>query len=373
MWSWTIRASCKIAAVVLAAFAIVAAPARGAIQTDPLALYANMKRAFDRGAQDGWSYVDQIYYLGTIFDAGRAYSLMRPSDPNYMDVARVAVDVGTLLHYDPLTNNDASVWYMREACAAVLKSDPSRAPQARAILARLDAGDVDVKALAKLAEADAAAIVHDYHGDPETLIAQADTDVRAFNLTKDPVYRSLALERVGSASFPIGKLPDPPGVQIITWANSATANAPGYSPADVANAREFLRRRAALKDPPVIARIRALPHDERLLITAPADEYFGRQKMSPIGIENEIARIGRYLDAGWGTRMSGAVVDIASALEEWHKGYPRDYALPRALLAAYKAFARVDTPEAQKAAQLVKTTLTVEYGDSNQARELLGA
>ena len=134
------------------------------------------------------------------------------------------------------------------------------------------------------------------------------------------------------------KLGDPPGTQIVTWANSALANVAGYAPADVANAREFLRRRAALKDPPIIARVVAVPHDERLLITAPADEYFGRQKMSPIGIENEIARIGRYLDAGWGTQMTNAALDIASALDEWQKGYPRDYALPRALLAAYRTF-----------------------------------
>ena len=106
-------------------------PAGAAIQTDPLVLYGNMKRAFDRGAQHGWSYVDQIYYLGAIFDAGRAYSLLRPADPNYMQVARIAVDVATLLHYDPITNSDASVWYMREAATTVLKNAP-RAPTRRA-------------------------------------------------------------------------------------------------------------------------------------------------------------------------------------------------------------------------------------------------
>jgi hypothetical protein len=265
------------------------------------------------------------------------------------------------------------MWYMREACSAVLKSDPSRGDAARSILARLDAADTDVKALAKIAEADAAAIVKDYRADPETLLAQVDTDVRAYNLTKDPAYRSLALERAAAASFPLAKLSDPPGVQIVTWVHSAAGNVPGYSPADSANAREILRRRAALKDPPIIARVIALPHDERLLITAPADEYFGRQKMSPIGIENEIARISRYLDAGWGTRMTGNALDVESALDEWHKGYPRDYALPRTFLAAYKAFSRVGSPETQTAAEHVKSILTIEYGDTSQARELLGA
>jgi hypothetical protein len=330
MWSWTIRASSKLA-FVLAACLCAAQPAGAAIQTDPLALYATMKQAFDRGAQHGWTYSDQIYYLGSIFDAGRAYSLLRPSDPNYMQIAKVAVDVATLLHYDPITNDDASVWYMREACVAVIKGDPARADAARAILARLDVGDADVKTLARLAEADAAANVHDYHNDSYALIAQVDTDVRAYYLTKDDAYRTLALGRVADPAFPVGKLSDPPGTQLVTWANSAVANVPGYTPADVANAREFLRRRAALKDPPIIARVVALPHEERLQITAPADEYFGRQKMSPIGIENEIARINRYLDAGWGTQMTNAALDVASALDEWQKGYPRDYVLARRL------------------------------------------
>ncbi len=373
MLSWTIRASCKLAAALLLLSLASALRAAAAIQTDPLALYANMKRAFDRGTQDGWTYVDQVYYLGAIFDAGRAYSLFRPNDPNYMEVARVAVDVATLLHYDPLTNSDASVWYMREAAAAVEKNDPTRAQEARAILARLDAADADVGALARIAELDAAAIVQEYHRDPETLLLQVDTEVRAYNLTKDAKYRSLALEHVAAPEFPVAKLPDPPGVEILSWADAATANVSGYSPADIANAREFLRRRAALKDPPIIARVVALPHDERLLITAPADEYFGRQKMSPIGVENELARIGRYLDAGWGTRMTGAIVDVESAIDEWQKGYPRDYALPRTLLSAYRVFSRVDSPEAQAAAKHMKTLLTIEYGDSAEARELLGA
>jgi hypothetical protein len=375
MRSWTIRAfSRALRLAAIAVFFFVTGSAAGATMlTDPVQLYANMKRAFDRGAEHGWKYDDQIFYFGTILDAGRAYSLVRPGDPNYMEVARVTVDVAALLHYDPLTNSDASVWYVREACAAVVKSDPARAEAARAILMRLDASDADVKALAKLAETDAAANVKEFHDDPDALIAQADTDVRAYYLTKDPSYRSIALGRVAEESFPIAKLPDPPGVQIVTWANSAVAGAAGFSAADVGNAREILRRRAALKDPPLIGRVVAIPHDVRLLITAPADEYFGREKMSPLGIENELTRIARYLDAGWGTRMTTQALDVASAIDEWQKGYPRDYALPRTLLAAYRTFSRIDAPDVQAAAQRVRTLLTIEYGDSPQARELLGA
>jgi hypothetical protein len=368
----TIRASCRFAALA-AALAVPALPATAAIQTDPSQLYANMKHAFDLGAQHGWTYADQQMYLASILDAGRAYALMRPNDPNYLDVAEITVDVATRLHYDPLTNGDASVWYVREASEAVRKNDPGRAAAARDLLARLDAGDTDVKTLAKVAEADAAAIVSDYRTDPNALIAQVDTDVRAYNLTKDQTYRALALERVAARSFPLAKLPDPPGVEVITWANAAVAGVAGYSPAEVVNAREIVRRRAALKDPPMIGKVIALPHDQRLLITAPADEYFGRQKMSPIGIENEVARIARYLDAGWGARMASQALDLDDAIEDWQRGYPRDYALPRTLLGAYKDLSRIDVTDTRAAAERLRRLLTIEYGDSPQARELLGA
>ena len=42
-----------------------------------------------------------------------------------------------------------------------------------------------------------------------------------------------------------------------------------------------------------------------LVITAPADEYFGQTKLSPIGVRNALLHISKYLDAGWGTRMTG--------------------------------------------------------------------
>lgn len=367
---WTTRAWSSLAAAI--AWLIAAVPAGAAIQTDPSALYATMKGAYDRAAAHGWTYDDQILYFGTVLDAGRAYALDRPDDPNALEVAELTVDVATLLHYDPITNDDASDWYVRQACEIVAQADPSRAPEARAILARLQAGDASLGALASIAVADAAAIVKDYHGDRHAVIAEIDTEARAYDLTKDPAYRSAALRSVAEPSFPIDSLPDPPGVDVVTWANSAVAGAPGYTEADVANARAFLRRRAALKDPPIIARVVAVPHDVRLLITAPADEYFGRMKMSPLGIGNEVVRIGKYLDAGWGTRMTQAALDLENAIDEWQKGYPRDYALPRTLLAAYRTFERIGSPDAEAAAGRVKALLTIDYGDSSQARELLG-
>ena len=49
------------------------------------------------------------------FNAGRAYSLQYPDDPAYGEPATLTVRIGTGLHFNPLTNHDGAVWWVREA------------------------------------------------------------------------------------------------------------------------------------------------------------------------------------------------------------------------------------------------------------------
>ena len=111
-------------------------------------------------------------------------------------------------------------------------------------------------------------------------------------------------------------------------------------------------------------------HDKYLVITAPADEYFGQTKLSPIGVRNELARIGKYLDAGWGGRMTKDTVWVVDSLDDWQHQYPRDYELPRLYKRAYDALGREDTPQAKDAQKQVRRTLLVNYPTSTEAQDV---
>jgi len=116
-----------------------------------------------------------------------------------------------------------------------------------------------------------------------------------------------------------------------------------------------------------------LSHDAYLVITAPADEYFGRTKLSPIGVSNELTRIDKYLDAGWGDRMTPDALYVLDSLVDWQHQYPRDYELPRLLLRSYQTLGRIDSPAALAAQAEVRRTLTVDYNASPEARSLLSS
>ncbi len=359
-------ASCLVTALGF----VCVAPAGAAIETDPVTLYQAMRKAFDEGAAKKWPFASELYYQSTLFDAGRAYSLFRATDPNYAQVANLAIDVATQLHYNPLTNNDGARWYVREAADYTAKNgDDAHRAEATALLSQLDAAEADAEVLARQAEDAAAADVHAFHGDPDAQTQLLVADVRAYNLTKDPQYRSLLLQHAAAPDAPLTRVPDPEYGQLFAIAASAV-NDLGYTDADRAAARAIAYRRAHTPELQLIARVRAIPHELRLTRTAPADEYFGRLKYSPIGVRNEVIRVNKYLDRGWGERMEGDALQVESAVEDWQKQYPHDTTLPANLLDAYRLLERVDTDATKAAADRVKNLLVVEYASSRQAQEL---
>jgi hypothetical protein len=359
------------AALVLGIVAIApAAPARAAIETDPTALYATMKQAYDRGAEHHWSFASQLYYESTVFDAGRAYALFRRDDPEYDEVAQLAVDVATILHYDPLGNDDASLWYVLEAASDVAKNgDEAHRAEANALLARLDAAGDDPKAIAALAEQDAVANAAAFHDDPDALANLIVADVRAYDLTHDASYRSALLQHAANPATPLERIPDPEFGELFEIVESAAAG-PGFTDADRAAARTIAERRDREPQLRTIARVTAIPHALRLTRTAPADEYFGQYKYSPLGVRNEVTRINKYLDKGWGSRMENDALFVDSALEDWQRQYPRDETLPSTLLDAYQLMERLNTAKTEAAAERLKAILIVQYPASRQAQEL---
>jgi len=335
-----------------------------------MALYGAMKTAYDKGAAAGWHLGDELDYFSTVLDAGRAFELRRRDDPENYALKGTTVDLAARLHYNPLTNRDAAEWYVRLA-AQTYANDPERGVAARALLTKLDAEDADTTTLARDADADASAIAATYPNDVDALLDQVDADVRAYGMSKDTAYRSLALARAAQPAFPIALVAPDTVKDLNAFTDAARLGSSGYSADDAEAAKAIVSHRATAKSLHTIGHV--LSHDAYLVITAPADEYFGRSKLSPIGVRNALLHITKYLDAGWGPQMTGDALYVVDALDDWRQQYPRDYELPRLLLNTYKTLDRINSPQAHEAEVHVKHLLTVEYNASDEAQSLLAS
>jgi hypothetical protein len=357
----------------LAASIAIPVAARATLVADPAVLYQQMKDAYAKGSASGWNYRSQEYYLSMIFNAGRAYSLQYPDDAAYGELATLTVQIGSGLHYNPLTNHDAAVWWVREASDWIAKhsQDTVLIGQAGAMLQRVNSEE-DPENLARLADADATANLQTYPRDVDALLTQVEANWRGWVLTHDPAWRTLALQRAAAPDFPIAHLPTTWGNDLVAAANSASSGRDGYTQADVANAAIFMRRLKAVDPIRVITTVTALPHDAYMTTLAPADEYFGRMGMSILGIENQLKHINFMLDYNYGDRESAETVLVAESIDDMHRVYPRDRDLPMLLYWCYTTLQRMDDKESRSAASHLRAILTVEYQDSPQARKLLG-
>jgi hypothetical protein len=366
------RLIAALVAALVAALAIILpfAPARAALDIDPAQLYKQMKAAYDKGAAAGWHLSDELDYFSAVLDAGRGYELRRRDDPQNVAIKGIAVDLASRLNYDPLISNDAAEWYVRLAAQA-WQDDPVRGAAARAVIAKLDAESTDTLRLARDADADAAALAATYPNDVQALAGQVDADLRAYNLTQDTHWRTIALQRAAQAAFPISSVSPDLGKILFPMVDAARNAGPGYSEAEREAARIIASHRASAHGLPEIGHV--VSHETFLNITAPADEYFGRTKLSPIGVRNELTRIGRYLDAGWSGRMTQDTIYVVDSLDDWQHQYPRDYELPRLYKRAYDALGRQDTNEAKQARLQVRRTLLVNYPTSTEARSFISS
>jgi len=346
--------------------------ARASMVVDPAVLYQQMKDAYAKGSADGWTYRDQQNYLASIFNAGRAYSLQYPTDPAYGELAELTVRIGAGLHYDPLTNHDAAVWWVREAADWIAKhsEDPVLVGQAESILQRVNS-ETDPDALARFADQDANANLTDYPTDVDAVLRRLEADWRAWLLTGNVSWRSLALERAAAPDFPVAHLPTTYGNEFVNAAKAAAAGATGYTKADESHAKAFLAHLQAVDPLRVISSVTSMPHSAYLSTLAPADEYFGRLGFSILGIENQLKHINYMLDYNYGNRESGETVLVAEAIDDMHKVYPRDRDLPMLLYWGYTTLGRMDDAESKQAAAHLRAILTVEYQDSPEARKLL--
>jgi hypothetical protein len=369
------RAYFKVVALLLCAVAFaLPARTRAAFMADPDKLYAEMKAAFEKGNAQGWTFYNQEYYLSTIFDAGRAYSLQRPTDPQYPVIEQATVDVATGVHYDPLINHDAVPWYVREAAVYIERnsSDAAEVAKAKDLLARVDALE-DPAALARYADQDAQAAIAQYRGDSNAKLLGVEANWRGWLITHDPSWRSLALQRASDPNFPLANLPSTWGPGFLNAVLNASHGAEGYTQADIDNAKAIQARADALPQLKTIASVEAQTHARMMTTLAPADEYFGPMGMSILGMRNELYRVNYLINLGYARQESGAAVQVANSVDGMHRVYPRDRDLPQMLLDVYKTLAKIDTEEAKVSRTHIRAILTVEYQDTKQAQELLNS
>jgi len=370
-----IRAFFSVSAALLcAALAMLPQTSRAAFMADPDKLYAEMKAAYEKGNAQGWTFYNQEYYLSTIFNAGRAYSLQRPNDAAYPQIEQSTVDIAASLHYDPLINHEAVPWYVREAAAYVERNnpDPAEAAKAKSLLERVDALE-DPGALARFADEDASAIAQQFPHDGNALLLRVEANWRGWLITRDPAWRSLAIARANAADFPLGDLPSTWGPGFLNAVLNASNGADGYTPDDEANAKALEARIARLPQLKTIASEEALTHARLMTTLAPADEYFGPMGMSILGIRNELNRVNYLIRYGYAKQESAMAVQVAASIDDLHKVYPRDRDLPQLLYDVYNTLGKIDTPDAGAARAHVRAVLTVEYQDTKQAQELLNS
>jgi hypothetical protein len=104
---------------------------------------------------------------------------------------------------------------------------------------------------------------------------------------------------------------------------------------------------------------------------APADEYFGRLKLSILGIRNTIKDMGLKADADPAHAVSsvmGAVGLTEDAMRDWEKKYPADSWIPPAILSLERLYAKVDSDEARAHAKIVMVWLVHDYPKSAPAK-----
>ena len=81
----------------------------------------------------------------------------------------------------------------------------------------------------------------------------------------------------------------------------------------------------------VVACFAPAAHAANMHDLAPADEYFGRMKMSVLGIRNALDGLERRVSGGDHNvgSMSGQLALVDDAMHDWRVHYPRDTWLPR--------------------------------------------
>ena len=97
---------------------------------------------------------------------------------------------------------------------------------------------------------------------------------------------------------------------------------------------------------------------------APADEYFGRLKMSILGIGNQLRDLALRLQytPGQGEAILGSAAMVEDALRDWERKYPQDPWLAKDVYQLTSLYSHVHTAHGHSCAARSLHWLLVRYG-----------
>jgi TolA-binding protein len=103
---------------------------------------------------------------------------------------------------------------------------------------------------------------------------------------------------------------------------------------------------------------------------APLDEYFGRMKLSPLGIENIIhdTNLRVHYDPAHASQYYGTLATAEDALDDWARKYPADPWLPGRAYFMSHVFWQMHTPDATAAAEHCRHLLFAQFPKSHWAK-----
>jgi hypothetical protein len=103
---------------------------------------------------------------------------------------------------------------------------------------------------------------------------------------------------------------------------------------------------------------------------APADEYFGKLKMSVLGMRNTIADLGRRIDNSPEKAESvfSSTDYLEDSIRDWQKKYPHDTWLPRYVFNLAHLYAKVPSDEGRNRAKKTMAWLVEGFPRSGQAK-----
>lgn len=114
---------------------------------------------------------------------------------------------------------------------------------------------------------------------------------------------------------------------------------------------------------PLEARTKPHPHHVVMRV-APADEYFGRLKMSILGIRNQLHDLALRLQytPNKGEDVLGSATMVEDALHDWEHKYPADPWLPRSVYDLTTLYSNVHTAHGHVAAVHALRWMLARYG-----------